>query len=112
MKRSTKWILVGLGISAVLAVAGTFYQNAGWKTAWQYEQACLAVDPNYPQSAADSPPECAKWQSYQRVIEDTQNLPYVLAGIILLLTFTPWLWYFILRRLGEIASALKGKPPI
>lgn len=33
------------------------------------------------------------------------------AGLIAAISMIPWLWYFLLRRLSEVISAVRGKPP-
>lgn len=37
--------------------------------------------------------------------------PWFWAGVVAALSAIPWAWYFLLRRLGEIRSALAGNPP-
>lgn len=37
--------------------------------------------------------------------------PWFWAGVVLALSAIPWVWYFLLRRIGEIRSALAGNPP-
>jgi hypothetical protein len=38
--------------------------------------------------------------------------PNLIALVLLAIGATPWLWYFLLRRIAELRSAISGKPPI
>jgi hypothetical protein len=37
------------------------------------------------------------------------SMPYTVAAIIAMMACTPWTWYFFLRRLSELASAVSGR---
>jgi hypothetical protein len=42
----------------------------------------------------------------------SQHWPLSVALILLCLAAVPWLWYFLLRRIAELRSAIAGKPPM
>ena len=40
----------------------------------------------------------------------TENWSILAAGL-LVISAVPWLWYFLLRRIGELRAAIRGNPP-
>ena len=54
----------------------------------------------------------AKMISAHRATLRFSQWPVPAAFILLIAGAVPWLWYFLLRRIAELRSAIGGKPPI
>lgn len=54
----------------------------------------------------------AKIVSAHQATRASQSWPIPAALILLGIGTVPWLWYFLLRRIAELRSAIGGKPPI
>lgn len=48
----------------------------------------------------------------QRAAQASQSWPIPASLILIGIGSAPWLWYFLLRRIAELRSAISGKPPI
>jgi len=47
--------------------------------------------------------------SAQKKLQSSTGWPYVLAAVVLIISFVPWAWYFFLRRIRELRDAVSGK---
>jgi hypothetical protein len=47
-----------------------------------------------------------------KAVAASKTWPTPAALVLLGIGATPWLWYFLLRRIAELRSAIGGKPPI
>jgi hypothetical protein len=134
----TRALIAGLILGAVFAAAGAANhwrltaarENAEAKSAelQAADDACVAryqaehplVGRTYTLEQFAGPSEChADVQRNQALIErlavvDAQRSDHWApraAGAVLAVLAAPWLWYFLLRRVAELRSAISGDPP-
>lgn len=130
MRRSTKIFIGGFCIAAAVYVAGMLntYRLAHQEMA--LEATCEATN-RLPGAAAPSSADyhgrvvCSGYelqdldtQGLQKQMVDAYRATQAskqwalpIAIVILALSALPWVWYALLRRIGELRSAIQGQPP-
>lgn len=135
MKSTTKVLLIGLAFAASIVAAGSWRaERLADRLSALVEECSANPEPwehvkNIPAPPAGyvldplvcDPDELTRLgvrEGLQGQIVDAHfaalaadEAPWFWAGIVTVLCAIPWSWYFLLRRLGEIRSALAGNPP-
>jgi len=79
--------------------------------AWHVDHNEMICDATELQDLATTGLQAAMVEA-QRVTISSKQWPVTAALILLSVGAIPWLWYFLLRRIAELRSAIAGKPPM
>jgi len=134
MEKLTKLMVSGATVAAIIISAGALNTHRLESRLRDLESACIQEERRSITEAAKEglgfqpdPSNCdaeslvrlkgpdlpkgvqAEIVSVQRAIGDSSGWPYILAGLIFVLTGLPWAWYFLLRRIRELRDAILGK---
>jgi hypothetical protein len=88
-----------------------FVPDCDWKTLAGNSASSIGIDPDV--AAAFTPVGIqADIVKAHQAVAASEAWPIPAALALLGIGATPWLWYFLLRRIAELGSAIGGKPPI
>lgn len=122
MDKLTNLMVSGATVAAIIASAGAFNTHRLESRIHDLESACISIPEA--KKEIDFRPICdaaslaslnnltgvqAEIVATQRAISDSSGWPYILAGLIFVLTGLPWAWYFLLRRIRELRDAILGR---
>jgi hypothetical protein len=91
--------------------SSSFHSDCDWKTLANNSGSSIAIDHDI--AAAFAPVGIqAAIVNAQQAVAASETWPIPAALVLLGIGATPWLWYFLLRRIAELRSAIAGKPPL
>jgi hypothetical protein len=88
-----------------------FVPDCDWKTLVSDSAPSTGIDPDIAAAFAPVGIQADIVKAHQAVAA-SEAWPIPAALVLLGIGATPWLWYFLLRRIAELRSAMGGKPPI
>lgn len=128
MKRSTSILVGGLSLAALVAGASAFVRHqhstreAGLIAACERESNSSSADP-FPGKLVCDPTELgsliadsphvgvqAEIVAAHEAVQGAEEWN-IIAALMAVVSAVPWAWYFLLRRISELRSAVAGNPP-
>ncbi len=123
-----KIFIIGIAFAIIITASGLFYINKLNSNLRQLETECSAQDDH---AASKWEGKDIKWETVcdaetlkainsntgiqarivtlYNEIQTIKQWPITVSATILLFSFIPWAWYFILKRIKELREAILGK---